>query len=176
MDQLNDILTPDQGIPMTIQLSPTQQQILNYAAEHTDGKLIWFPDNVKGGAKSKVIESLCKRALITADKTVWFVSEQGYATLGLPHQESIDPTAPDSVNAAPAIHTPKPRLRDNSKQAQVIAMLKRPEGATIHQICELTGWQSHTTRGFFAGAIKKKLGLTITSEKPADGERVYHIG
>ncbi len=70
---------------------------------------------------------------------------------------------------------PKPRTRDNSKQAQVIAMLKRPQGATIAQICEATGWQSHTVRGTFAGALKKKLGLEITSSKEAGGERVYQI-
>jgi hypothetical protein len=147
----------DQEFLMTIQLSPTQQQILRHAAERTDGKLIWFPDTVQGGARTKVIESLSKRALIAQDQTDWFVSEQGYEALGLPHAQ-------------------KPRSRDNSKQAQVIALLKRPEGATILQLCEMTGWQSHTMRGTTAGKLKKKLGLTITSEKPADGERVYHIG
>jgi len=52
-------------------------------------------------------------------------------------------------------------------------MLQRPEGTTIAQICALTGWQSHTVRGTFAGALKKKLGMTITSEKSQGGERVY---
>lgn len=160
---------------MTMQLSSTQQQILHHAAEHSGGKLIWFPDNIKGGARTKVIESLSKRSLITQDQTDWFVSEQGYRALGLPHRESIAPTAPNSVNASQVTDTQKPRSRDNSKQARVIAMLKRPEGATIHQICDVTGWQSHTARGFFATALKKKLGLTITSEKPDKGERVYHI-
>jgi hypothetical protein len=57
----------------------------------------------------------------------------------------------------------------------VIAMLKRPEGATIPQICEATGWQAHTVRGTFAGAFKKKLGLTVTSDKAEGGVRVYRI-
>lgn len=160
---------------MTIQLSPTQHQMLRHAAEHNSGKLIWFPDNIKGGARTKVIESLSKRGLITPDETHWLVSEQGYRALGLPHREVIIPAASDSVNASQTTDTQKPRSRDNSKQARVIAMLKRPEGATIDQICEMTKWQSHTARGFFATALKKKLGLTITSEKPKDGERVYHI-
>jgi hypothetical protein len=69
----------------------------------------------------------------------------------------------------------KPRTRENSKQAQVIAMLKRPEGATIQQICATTGWQQHTVRGTFAGAFKKKLGLTIDSTKEAGGERIYKV-
>jgi hypothetical protein len=160
---------------MSIQLSPTQQQILSHAAQHADGKLIWFPENIKGGARTKVIDSLSKRGLITPDETDWLVSEQGYRALGLPHRESVTPTAPDSVDAAQATDIQKPRARDNSKQAQVIAMLKRPEGATIQQICQVTKWQSHTVRGSMAGALKKKLGLVITSEKTEDGERVYHI-
>ena len=69
----------------------------------------------------------------------------------------------------------KPRTREKSKQATVIQMLQRPEGATIAQICEATGWQSHTVRGTFAGAFKKKLGLTITSEKPDAGQRIYRV-
>lgn len=160
---------------MTMQLSPTQQQILSHAAAHTDGKLLWFPENIKGGARTKVIESLSKRGLINPDQTDWFVSEQGYRALGLPHQEPIASTALDSVKDEQATHTHKPRSRDNSKQAQVIAMLKRPEGATIDQLCEITGWQSHTVRGALAGALRKKLGLTITSEKPEEGDRTYHI-
>jgi len=67
------------------------------------------------------------------------------------------------------------RTRANSKQAQVIALLQRPDGTTITQICEATGWQSHTVRGTFAGAFKKKLGLDITSSKEAGGERIYRL-
>ena len=53
-------------------------------------------------------------------------------------------------------------------------MLRRKEGATIAQIVEATGWQPHTVRGAFAGALKKKLGLVVTSEK-VEGVRVYRI-
>ena len=79
------------------------------------------------------------------------------------------------IASADSTHAAKPRTRDNSKQARVIAMLKRAEGATITQICEATGWQSHTVRGTFAGAFKKKLGLEITSSKPEGSERTYRI-
>jgi hypothetical protein len=65
--------------------------------------------------------------------------------------------------------------RDNSKQAQVIAMLRRPEGATIDALAELTGWQRHTVRGLIAGALKQKLKLTVVSEKNDDGIRRYRI-
>ena len=65
--------------------------------------------------------------------------------------------------------------RENTKEAQVIAMLRRPEGATLAQIGESTGWQTHTIRGFFAAALKKRHGLAVTSEKPQAGERTYRI-
>jgi hypothetical protein len=54
-------------------------------------------------------------------------------------------------------------------------MLRRPEGATIAQICDATGWQTHTVRGTFAGALKKKLGLAVLSEKVEGRGRVYRI-
>jgi hypothetical protein len=72
---------------------------------------------------------------------------------------------------------PKPRRqRKGTKQAQLIAMLRRPEGATISQIVQATGWQQHTVRGAIAGALKKKLGLEVTSTKEKGEERVYRIG
>jgi hypothetical protein len=53
-------------------------------------------------------------------------------------------------------------------------MLRRKQGATIPQIVDALGWQPHTVRGAFAGALKKKRGLTVTSEK-VDGTRVYRL-
>jgi hypothetical protein len=71
---------------------------------------------------------------------------------------------------------PKTRTgRADSKQARVIAMLRRPEGASIDEIAETMSWQRHTVRGLIAGALKKKHGLDIVNEKRADGARIYRI-
>jgi hypothetical protein len=61
-----------------------------------------------------------------------------------------------------------------SKQDAVIAMLQRPEGATIDEVASAMGWQRHTVRGLFSGTLKKKLGLTLASAQEERG-RVYRI-
>ena len=180
---------------MTIQLNPTQHTVLAHAAQNTNGKITWFPDNVKGGARQKVLTGLFNRALITSNGVDHFVAAEGYDAIGLTR-----PTAALAPEVAPleadpeleatvanveaqwaqagkqSLASPKShRQREHSKQATIIAMLRRPEGATVAQICACTGWQAHTVRGTFAGAFKKKLGLTITSAKPNGGERRYHV-
>src|SRR5437868_5783708 len=69
---------------------------------------------------------------------------------------------------------PQPDAKRPSKQDAVIAMLRRPEGATIDEVASATGWQRHTVRGVFSGTLKKKLGLTLTSTQEERG-RVYRI-
>jgi len=59
----------------------------------------------------------------------------------------------------------KPTPRAGTKQAQMIVLLKRPEGATVEQIAEATGWQHHTIRGAISGALKKKLGLNVEATR-----------
>ncbi len=68
-----------------------------------------------------------------------------------------------------------PGTRSDSKQAKLIEMLKRPGGATIDEIVKKFEWQPHTVRGAIAGALKKKLGLDVQSEKVEGRGRVYRI-
>src|SRR5438105_3850009 len=70
-----------------------------------------------------------------------------------------------------ASHLPK---RVPSKQMRVLGLLHRPSGVTIANIMRCTGWQPHSVRGFFAGVVRRKLGLKLESQK-TDGERVYRI-
>ena len=86
-----------------------------------------------------------------------------------PKQDS----APTSTNADAL----KPAaIRAGTKQAQIIAMLQRPEGTTVAEMVEATSWQAHTVRGLISGALKKKLGLRITTEKVESRGTVYRTG
>jgi hypothetical protein len=64
--------------------------------------------------------------------------------------------------------------RKPSKQADLISLLRRPEGATLEELVATTGWQPHSVRGALSGTIRKKLGLDLSSEK-SDRGRVYRI-
>ena len=80
-------------------------------------------------------------------------------------------TAKSAKGAAKTASTP----RTESKQSQLIALLRQPDGATIAEIAKALDWQPHTVRGAIAGALKKKLGLKVESEKADDRGRVYRI-
>jgi hypothetical protein len=66
-------------------------------------------------------------------------------------------------------------VREGSKTAKVIDLLKRSGGATLSQIMKATDWQAHSVRGFISGTLGKKMGLTVESTKGEDGARVYSI-
>jgi Protein of unknown function (DUF3489) len=87
-----------------------------------------------------------------------------------------------STSAKSAVAAIASTMRDNqqtgrpkTKLAQLEAMLRRPNGATIEQISKSLVWQAHSVRGALSGTLKKKQGLTITNEKTDDGRRLYRI-
>jgi hypothetical protein len=92
--------------------------------------------------------------------------------------QALTPTpAPQAALAAPE-KTPLAKqatARDGSKKAQVLDMIKRPDGATLKDIMDATGWQPHSVRGFISGSLTKKMGLKIESLKREDGVRAYRI-
>jgi uncharacterized protein DUF3489 len=68
----------------------------------------------------------------------------------------------------------KPAAGPDTKHARVVAMLRKPAGATIKAIMAVTDWQQHSVRGFLAGVVRKKLGLNLVSDQTDKG-RVYRI-
>ena len=170
-----------------IQLTDTQAIILSAACSRDDGAVFPVTTSLKGGAVGNVCKSLLKRGLIeeiaaTDVNTVWRHDEErgpvtlratplAYSTLGI-----TDDLEEQGVAPVRGIATADPtRRRSGTKQEAVIAMLGAEGGATIDEIVAATQWAPHTTRGFLSGALKKKLGLTITSDKVEGRGRAYMI-
>jgi hypothetical protein len=166
-----------------IQLSDAQAVILSTACAREDGAIFPVTASLKGGAVGNVCKSLLKQGLIeeiaaTDLNTVWRHDEErgpitlratplAYSTLGI--ADEPDETPPAETSNAPV------QRRKGTKQETLIEMLRAEGGATIDEIVEATGWQPHTVRGAMSGALKKKLGLTITSEKVEGRGRTYMI-
>lgn len=188
---------------MTPKLSDSQLVVLSTACQRPDAYVFPVTLKLKGNAIGNVLKSLLTKGLLEeipgrADDTIWRYDDESapltlranaaaFEALGIEHEdapagadvseeteaaedEATEESAPVAPSAAPARKT-----RDNSKQAQLIAMLKRSDGATIDEIVATFGWQAHTVRGAIAGALKKKLGLDVTSEKVDGRGRVYRI-
>jgi Protein of unknown function (DUF3489) len=151
--------------------------------------------------KSLLNKGLIKEVRAKRDDTVWrhdkergrmtlSATRAAFAALGIDPREVTSEAEPDEAatpsndveaaptetQKAPKTAEPKPRrTRNDSKQAQLIAMLKRSKGASIDEIVAAFRWQAHTVRGAIAGALKKKLGLDVTSDKVEGRGRVYRI-
>lgn len=100
--------------------------------------------------------------------------KKGNAEMAKSTHNRVRRVAPKRESRAKAKKAGQIKAQSGSKQDQVIALLRRPEGTTIDAIIRVTGWQQHSVRGFFAGVIRKKLGLNLESKK-IDGQRVYRI-
>ncbi len=178
-------------------LTDTQLIILGKACERPDGAVYPLTTKLKGGAVTKMLSSLIGKGLLKEvrakrDETVWRRDEEdrpltlhaaptAYQALGIEQEASAKPAAPEKLKrtrvakGAKATEEKPKGTRADSKQAQLIAMLKSPKGATVDEIVAAFGWQPHTVRGAIAGALKKKLGLEVTSEKVEGRGRVYRI-
>jgi hypothetical protein len=185
-------------------LSDTQALILSAAAQRPEHRIaLPLPESLRGGAAAKVVGAMIAKGFlqeVDADlrkgEPVWRETGDGHGTtlvatdagltaIGIETEDADTapagatdapterpaPDTPTETEPAPKTRTP----REGTKQATLIAMLRAPDGATIEEIMAATGWQSHTVRGAMAGALKKKLGLEVTSEKVEDRGRVYRI-
>jgi hypothetical protein len=92
------------------------------------------------------------------------------ATARLSSRKTAQPTS----RKRPAPASSRRTVGHQTKHARVIAMLKKPAGATIAAIMAVTDWQQHSVRGFLAGVVRKKLGLNLVSDQTEKG-RVYRI-
>lgn len=138
-------------------LTPAQEALIAKLAGAGDAGLA-----IKGPPR-KSAAVLVSLNLIEEGDGVFHLTSTGRAAAGLPEGSDQQDQA-----ASP------PRPRAGAKAATVIEMLRRPEGATVNQISEATGWLPHSVRGFLAGALRKTYRLVAASE-PAEGGRVYRL-
>jgi hypothetical protein len=184
-------------------LSDTQLVILSAAAQRPESIALPLPQSLRGGAAAKVVGAMIAKGLLqevdadlrkgepmwreTGDGhgTTLVATDAGLAAIGIkpddthtapmgatdgPTEEAASDT-PAEPEAAPKAST----LREGTKQAKLIAMLRASNGATIEENMVALDWAAHTIRGAMAGALKKKLGLEVTSEKVEGRGRVYRL-
>ena len=144
-------------------LSSFQQTLLESAAASEAGVPADTTDR-------RSAASLIKRGYLisiprTGQPSLLAITQAGREATGQPVAPALLLTPlPSALAAAPVA----------SKTTTLRALLERPVGATVPQMTEATGWLPHSVRGFIAGTLKKKLGLTVTSDKSEAG-RVYRI-
>jgi hypothetical protein len=188
-----------------LRLSDSQLVVLTAACQRPDRCVFPVTAKLKGNAAGNVLKSLLNKGLIKEvrakrDDTVWRhdkkrgrvtlnATRDAFAVLGIDEREAAPEGDDDDAVAAsndvevatadkkaPKAAGTKPRrTRADSKQAQLIEMLKHAGGASIEEIVAAFGWQAHTVRGAIAGALKKKLGFDVISEKIEGRGRVYRI-
>lgn len=162
----------------TIKLTDTQHHVLTHAADQADGRLTWFPEGVKGGARQKVIAGLFNKSPDHQQRWQGLVCRGR----GLRRPGARTTDTPAAIHPTRRLRPPCRRLRPTgrkkSRARQKVCSRSAsranpvreqqaghrdpdaaaPRGPPSAQICAATGWQAHTVRGTFAGAFKKKLG------------------
>ncbi len=184
-------------------LTDAQLLILSAAAQRANGAALPLPKTLKlqGAAATRLLAGLAKAKLLAEkpaalDAAAWrtakdgrrfglAITAAGRQAIGLdaveaePKKTATASKRPRRQRSAPSSTAAPPAAaaapRPESKQAQVIALLRRPEGATLEALMEATGWRRHTVRGAISGALKKKLGLAVAAETAPGRGRVYRI-
>ena len=171
-------------------LTDTQSLILSAASQRADNLAMPLPKGLHGAAAKKVVTIMIERgwleevdAKVRKGEPLWRETGDGHGTtlvvtsaglLAIGVEPVVVKTmAAICTHAAQSRASKPPTPRAGTKQAQIIALLQRPQGASIGEIVAATGWQAHSVRGMISGALKKKLGLPITSEK-VDGRGTVH--
>lgn len=169
-----------------IQLSDTQALILSAASKRGGHIALPLPSHLRGGAATKVVQTLITKGFleeVDADlrkgETVWRETGDGHGVTLIATDAGLAAIGvePEATTTEP-VNKPAPKARSprtGTKQAQLIAMLSAPDGATIAEIATALAWAPHTVRGALSGALKKRLGLTITSQTDEQRGRVYRI-
>ena len=165
-------------------LTDTQTAILKAAAGRPDGNIDPLPANLRGGARTKVIEGLITRCLVIDADGRHLLTDAGYAAVGKRHpvpkgvQKMDAPdalTKRDPIDVIQKLESMPPTIRSGTKLAAIIDAMRNPDGATIAQMMADTGWQAHSVRGAISGMVRKRLGCEVITEKGADGQRAYRI-
>ena len=165
-------------------LTDTQTTILKAAAGRPDGNIEPLPPSLRGGARTKVIEGLLARGLITESDGGHQLNDAGYAAVGKRRTvekgvQKMD--APDPLTKREATHSLQKlegtsrTIRPGTKLAAIIDAMRHPGGATIAQMMAGTGWQAHTVRGAISCMVRKRLGYVVITEKGTDGQRTYRV-
>ena len=170
-------------------LTDTQTLILTRASARPGNLALPLPEGLHGAAAKMAIGRMIKlgfieevEANIRRGEPLWRETGDGHGTTLIATDAGLEAVGidPAVVKTMAGLRDAKPEAiaaaqRPGTKQAQLIAMLRAPEGASIAEIAEATGWQQHSIRGAISGSLKKKLGLTVTSEKVSERGRVYRI-
>ena len=180
-------------------LTDTQTIILSAGAQRPENIALPLPKGLAGAAAKMTVSKMIEHgwlqevdANLRRGELLWRETGDGHGTTLVVTDAGllafgIEPVVASAVASARKT-TPKPEaertpddttksvtIRAGTKQAQIIAMLQRPEGATVAEMVAATGWLAHTVRGSISGALKKRLGLKVHAA-PVDGKGlVYRI-
>ncbi|PZX36294.1 uncharacterized protein DUF3489 [Roseinatronobacter thiooxidans] len=162
-------------------LTDTQTIILSRAATRPGHLAMPLPEGLHGAAAKVAVNRMITNGWleeVDADmrrgEPLWRETGDGHGTTLIATEAGL---AAIGIEPVAASDTPKPvAIRAGTKQAQVIALLQRPEGASIAEIVAATGWLAHSARGLISGGLKKKLGLQITTQKEQGRGSVYRMG